>query len=94
MTITVGEMIDMLQGFDPELPLLVSGYEGGYDDAVKPFKTFAFPRGYQSYSGKYDDPYNPYMKASVEEQKAAFLADDWTEEEEKASLFDAVVIER
>lgn len=94
MTITVGKMIQMLGRFDPTLPLLVRGYEGGYDDARVPLLTFASPRGYDSYSGKYEDIYNPYLKASVEEQKAEFLASDWIDEEEREGVFDAVVIER
>ena len=30
--ITVGQMIEALSRFDPGLPVLVSGYEGGLDD--------------------------------------------------------------
>jgi len=35
----VQQLIEMLQKFDPELPVFVDGYEGGYDTPQIPFQS-------------------------------------------------------
>lgn len=33
---TVGELIEILKGFPPNLPMITSGYEGGYENFYPP----------------------------------------------------------
>lgn len=86
--VKIGELIAKLGEFDPEMRVLVSGYEGGYDDPAKVVQTIAFPRGYESYSGTYDDP--PFTTL------AEAASNDWYfgEESQRDLLFEAVVIPR
>jgi hypothetical protein len=35
----VKELIEQLQKFDPELPVMIQGYEGGIDAPEKPYQT-------------------------------------------------------
>jgi hypothetical protein len=35
----VKQLMEMLQKFDPELPVFVNGYEGGYDTPQLPFQS-------------------------------------------------------
>jgi len=36
---TIAELIEALSQFDPSTPIVVSGYEGGYNDVIKVTKT-------------------------------------------------------
>jgi len=55
-TMTVKELIDVLQKLDPEMIVLVDGYEGGYDtpQAAERIPVIG-PRETQWYYGDYTD---------------------------------------
>jgi hypothetical protein len=84
----VKDLVAKLSAFDPELPVVVSGYEGGHDDPQEPKLSIALTRNYEGgMNGKYD---REYGEASLEEYRTY----DWISDEEKAAAFIAVAIER
>ena len=55
--ITVGELIEILRGFDPALPVLTPGFdEGGFDDIDAPHKVTVVPIEKTSHGSAYEDP--------------------------------------
>lgn len=64
---TVGELIEALQEFNPETRVLVNGYELGYDDiAVSELTSIALNVHSEWYYGKHDLP----NEASVSQTKS------------------------
>lgn len=53
---TVGQLIDYLSSYNPDLRVLVDGYESGYDD-LSMFTRRVADQGYEEPTvlGKYDD---------------------------------------
>ena len=52
---TVRQLIEELQTFDPDLPVVVMGYEGGYDDCCALVKVAIKKNPMPGYCGDYDD---------------------------------------
>jgi len=51
----IKELIEKLQQFDPELMVMVDGYEDGYDDPiVGPVKKLKLNENAEWYNGKYE----------------------------------------
>ncbi len=53
---TVGELIQALQQLDPQMPLLVDGYESGFTDAELDLVEVQGLHGLGWYHGRYQDP--------------------------------------
>jgi hypothetical protein len=53
---TVAQLIEQLKNYPSDLPVVVSGYEGGYND-VDTFETIKIVRDYNEewYYGKHED---------------------------------------
>ena len=53
---TVAQLIDSLKNYPPDLPVVVSGYEGGYND-VDSFENVKIVLGYNDewYYGSHED---------------------------------------
>ena len=53
---TVAQLIEQLKNYPPDLPVVVSGYEGGYND-VDAFETIKIIRDHNKewYYGKHED---------------------------------------
>ena len=72
---TVAELINVLRRYDPDLPVLVDGYEGGYEDLleglirVQSVVLDVLKEGHEAfhYLGKHGDPYpdGTYTDASA-----------------------------
>lgn len=55
--ITVGELITLLQEFDADLPIIVDGYEGGFDYPLDPQEIeIVTDVNTESYYGAHDIP--------------------------------------
>ena len=55
--ITVGELITLLEEFDHDLPVVVKGYEGGFDYPLDPFEIEVVTDvNTESYYGAHDVP--------------------------------------
>lgn len=60
---TVGELIEKLQKFDPNMRVLVDGYEGGLDDPEEPRQNFiVLDYHEQSYYGRHEYHHVTEMK--------------------------------
>ena len=78
---TVSELTEKLNGLPKEMPIVVRGYEGGYDD-VNDIKVLKLELNPKAWNSKYKDYYWFY---GVYEQVC---------EESKNTSFDAVFIEQ
>ena len=55
--ITVGELINLLQAFDQDLPIVIKGYEGGFDYPLDPYEIeIVTDVNVESYYGAHDIP--------------------------------------
>ena len=85
----VKELIAKLQEFDPEMRVLVSGYEGGFDDPRELHKVATTTSSSdESWNGKYTDNFE--RSGTIEQIKSSYLVED----EDKLNAFFAIVIPR
>lgn len=53
--ITVKEVIEILKAYDPDLPVMTDGYEGGYESYFEVNTLDVYYSGPDSYMGDYSD---------------------------------------
>ena len=65
---TVGQLVELLQSYPPDMRVVVNGYENGYDD-LSPERVsvvrIALNTGKHRWDGKHGDPNGPTRSASV-----------------------------